>query len=56
MADDPTTKAGRAKMLKRAQAARRDVQNSDSKEHKHEVDVWSGCIEDVKDLQRKHGD
>jgi hypothetical protein len=54
--DDPKTKAGRAKMLRRAQQARRDVNNSDPKEHAYEVKVWSDCIDNIKNLQRRAGD
>lgn len=50
MADDPNTKAGRAKMLDGARKHRRDAEDA------HEVDVWSGAIDDIQDLQRKSGD
>lgn len=57
MADDPNTKKGRAKMLKDALKARRDVEeDSDPAEKNHHVETWSNCIEDIKNLQRRHGD
>ena len=46
--DDPNTKAGRAAMLARA--------NAEKAEAEHAVDVWTGCVAEIQDLQRKSGD
>lgn len=57
MGDDPTTKKGRARMLRRALAARRDVdENDDPQEKDHHVEVWSSTIDNIKQMQQEHGD
>jgi len=48
MADDPKTKEGRAEMLRKAEAERREAE--------YQARVWRQTADGIRDLQREAGD